>query len=68
MNFIRIFAGILAFLGMALLIYGCFAYLNDGGKLFGVEMGKMETVVPFLLGIFFFFSGVSLLKSSSGKG
>ena len=67
MNMVKTFAGILTFIGILLLVYGCFAFLNGGGRLFGVAIDKWGTLAPFVLGIIFFIAGLSLMKSMAKK-
>lgn len=62
MDLKQTFGAVLTILGIIGLIYGAYAFLAGGGSLAGVQVDKFSAAVPFIVGLIFFFSGISLIK------
>jgi hypothetical protein len=62
MNLKRTFGAILTILGIVCLLWGSYAFLNGGGSVGDVSVNQISAVVPFILGLIFFFTGISLIK------
>ncbi len=60
----KIFGSTLTILGIIVVLYACVAFLSDGKEVFGLSVSKWEALVPFLVGVVFLSSGISLLKNS----
>ncbi|MBC5991454.1 hypothetical protein [Pontibacter cellulosilyticus] len=60
MNMKRTFGGVLLILGIIGIIWGAYAFLMGGD---GVAVGQYTAAVPFIVGLIFFFSGISLIKT-----
>ena len=56
----RTFGGVLLILGIIGIIWGAYAFLMGGD---GVAVGQYTAAVPFIVGLIFFFSGISLIKT-----
>ncbi|MCC9167624.1 hypothetical protein [Pontibacter harenae] len=57
----KTFGAILTTLGIIGLIWAAYAFMMGGD---GGVVGKYTSVVPFVIGLIFFFSGISLVKST----
>ncbi|WP_439882362.1 hypothetical protein ACSX1A_04180 [Pontibacter sp. MBLB2868] len=57
----RTFGAVLLILGIIGIIWGAYAFLMGGD---GVAVGKFTAAVPFVVGLIFFFSGISLVKTT----
>jgi hypothetical protein len=64
MNIKRIFGAILTLLGIASLIYAAFLFVNTSGGLRDVKALAIYGV----LGLLFFISGISLVRSTKDEG
>ncbi|WP_299821576.1 hypothetical protein [uncultured Pontibacter sp.] len=64
MNMKRTFGGVLLILGIIGIIWGAYAFLMGGD---GVVVGKFTSAVPFVVGLIFFFSGISLVKTTKDE-
>lgn len=64
MSLQKVFGSILTLLGVALLIFSGFAFLRDGAAFFGMAISQWEAIVPFILGVIFFSSGIKLISSA----
>ncbi|AKD04418.1 hypothetical protein POKO110462_06405 [Pontibacter korlensis] len=64
MNQKRTFGTILTLLGIVGIIWGAYAFLMGGD---GGVIGKYTSVVPFLVGLIFFFSGINLIKTTKDE-
>ncbi|WP_181305375.1 hypothetical protein [Rufibacter sp. XAAS-G3-1] len=62
MNLKRTFGAILTILGIVCLIWGAYAFLAGGGSVGNVSVNQFSAAVPFVLGLIFFFTGISLIK------
>ena len=60
MNMKRTFGGVLLILGIIGIVWGAYAFLMGGD---GVAVGQYTAAVPFIVGLIFFFSGISLIKT-----
>lgn len=58
-----IFGTLLTILGVIIVLYACVAFLSDGKVILGLSVNKTESIVPFLVGLVFFGSGIGLIKS-----
>lgn len=63
MNQKRTFGAILTILGIIGIIYGAMGFLGVAG----VALGKMNSLVPFVVGLIFFFAGINLVKTTSDR-
>ncbi|MBC6609722.1 hypothetical protein MUN82_07910 [Hymenobacter aerilatus] len=63
MNQKRTFGTILTVLGIVGIIIGAMGFLGVGG----IGLGKMNSFVPFLVGLIFFFAGINLVKTTSDR-
>jgi predicted Na+-dependent transporter len=61
MNMKRTFGAILTILGIVGIIWGAYAFMMGGD---GGVVGKYTSVVPFIVGLIFFFSGINLVKTT----
>lgn len=61
----KVFGSILTLLGVAMLIFSGFAFLQEGAAILGLSISQWEAVVPFIIGIIFFSSGIKLINASS---
>jgi uncharacterized membrane protein len=65
MDLKQTFGSILTILGIILLIFGAYAFLAGGGSLGDLQLNKLSALVPFIVGLIFFFSGIGLIKRTS---
>lgn len=63
MNQKRTFGSILTILGIIGIILGAMGFLGVGG----LHLGKMNSVVPFIVGLIFFFAGINLVKTTGDR-
>ncbi|QHL86293.1 hypothetical protein GU926_02075 [Nibribacter ruber] len=64
MNLKRTFGAILTILGIVGVIWGAYAFLAGGGSVGDVSVNKFSAAVPFVVGLIFFFTGISLVKAT----
>lgn len=64
MNMKRTFGAILTILGIVGIIWAAVAFLSGGSAVGGVAVGRYTAAVPFIVGLIFFFSGISLVKTT----
>jgi hypothetical protein len=64
MNLKRTFGAILTILGIAGIIMGAYAFISGGGM---GSLTKLNGWVPFIVGLIFFFSGISLIKNTGDR-
>ncbi|TXK46396.1 hypothetical protein FVR03_10960 [Pontibacter qinzhouensis] len=64
MNMKRAFGAILTVLGIIGIIWGAYAFVMGGD---GGAIGKYTALVPFLVGLIFFFSGIGLVKTTKDQ-
>lgn len=62
MNMKRTFGAILTLLGIIFIIWSAFAFLSGGSSVAGLSVGKLNAIVPFIIGLIFFGSGIGLIK------
>ena len=63
MDIIKFLATTLTILGIFLLLIACLIYLKEGGKVLGIFIeNKWDSLAPFILGLIFLASGVSMIK------
>ncbi|WP_345029524.1 hypothetical protein [Ravibacter arvi] len=62
-RFKRFFGALLTVIGILLVLFACVAFLSDK-PVFGLEITKWETLVPFVVGALFMIPGVSLISNS----
>ena len=62
MNMKRTFAAILTVLGIIFIIWAAYAFMTGGSSVGDVNVGKYNSLVPFIVGMIFFVSGISLIK------
>lgn len=63
MNQKRTFGSILTVLGIIGIIIGALSFLGMGG----LHIGKMNSIVPFIVGLIFFFAGINLVKTTGDR-
>ncbi len=63
MNQKRTFGAILTILGIIGIIYAALGFLQIGG----VGLGKLNSLVPFGVGLIFFFAGINLVKATGDR-
>jgi uncharacterized membrane protein len=63
MNQKRTFGSILTVLGILGIIYAALAFLQIGG----LGLSKMNSIVPFIVGLIFFFAGINLVKTTGDR-
>ncbi len=64
-NLKKFFGSFLTILGVVVVLFACVAFLNDGKPVLGMSVTKWESLVPFLVGLVFLITGVSLIGQSS---
>ncbi|SNR30567.1 MULTISPECIES: hypothetical protein [Hymenobacter] len=63
MNQKRTFGSILTILGILGIIAGALGFLQIGG----LGLSKMNSLVPFVVGLIFFFAGINLVKTTGDR-
>lgn len=66
MNLQKLFGTILTLLGIIMLILAGIAALQGGLNVLGLVISQWEALVPFILGVIFFSSGIKLINATSG--
>ncbi|AKQ45443.1 hypothetical protein [Rufibacter radiotolerans] len=64
MNLKRTFGAILTILGIVGVIWGAYAFLAGGDSVGGVSVNQFSAAVPFVVGLIFLFTGISLVKAT----
>jgi uncharacterized membrane protein len=62
MDLKQTFGAILTILGIICLIYAAYAFLAGGDSVGSLHVGQFSSLVPFIVGMIFFFAGISLIK------
>ncbi|MDB5261268.1 MAG: hypothetical protein JWQ14_549 [Adhaeribacter sp.] len=65
MNMKRSFGALLTILGIIGIIWGAYAFMNGGGT--GLPGGKFNALIPFVVGLIFFGSGIGLVKGTKDE-
>ncbi|MFN8357418.1 MAG: hypothetical protein U0Y10_23375 [Spirosomataceae bacterium] len=63
-NLKKFFGSFLTILGVVVVLFACVAFLSDGKPVLGMSVTKWESIVPFLVGLVFLVTGVSLIGQS----
>ncbi|RSK25262.1 hypothetical protein [Hymenobacter metallilatus] len=63
MNQKRTFGSILTVLGIIGIILGALGFLGIGG----LGLSKMNSLVPFVVGLIFFFAGINLVRTTGDR-
>ena len=63
-QFRRFFGAALTIIGTFVILFACVAFLSDSKPVMGFSITKGESAVPFIIGMIFFLSGVSLVRES----
>ncbi|QIX59670.1 hypothetical protein FY528_18415 [Hymenobacter lutimineralis] len=63
MNQKRTFGAILTILGIVGIIYAALGFLHIGG----VSLSKINSLVPFIVGLIFFSAGINLVKATGDR-
>ena len=64
MDIKTIFGIFLTIVGIALLLFSGYIFLRGGGSLFGTAISTWGGIVPFIIGVIFFSSGIKLFKAT----
>ncbi|RYD69617.1 MAG: hypothetical protein EOP53_26875 [Sphingobacteriales bacterium] len=64
MNMKRTFGAILTILGIIGLIWSAVSFLSGGTRIGNLSIGQATALVPFIIGLIFFFSGIGLIKGT----
>lgn len=64
MNMKRAFGAILTILGIVGIIWGAYAFVMGGD---GAAIGQYTAIVPFVVGLIFFFAGINLVKTTKDQ-
>lgn len=64
MNLKRTFGAILTILGIVGVIWGAYAFLAGGDSVGNISMNQFSSAVPFVVGLIFLFTGISLVKET----
>ena len=67
MNLKRTFGSILTILGIIFIIWASFAFMQGGSSVGNVSVGKWNSIVPFIVGLLFFGSGIGLIKGTKDE-
>ena len=67
MNLKRTFGAILTVLGIIGIIMGAYSFMSGGKSIAGLNMNSATALVPFIVGLIFFFSGISLIKHTGDR-
>jgi len=67
MNLKRTFGAILTILGIIGVIWGAYAFLAGGDSVGNISMNQFSAAVPFVVGLIFFFTGISLIKNTADR-
>jgi hypothetical protein len=63
MNIRTIFGVVFTIIGTLLLLISAYALLQDGVRVFGTFIEGYESLVPIILGLIFFGSGIRLISN-----
>ncbi|MBC6990034.1 MULTISPECIES: hypothetical protein [Hymenobacter] len=63
MNQKRTFGAILTILGIIGIIYGALGFMHVAG----VKLSTVNAIVPFAVGLIFFFAGINLVKATGDR-
>ena len=63
MNQKRTFGAILTILGIIGIIYAALGFLGIAG----INLSKINSLVPFIVGLIFFLAGINLVKTTSDR-
>lgn len=67
MNMKRTFGAILTILGIIFIIWASYAFMSGGGSVGDVSVGKWNAIIPFIVGLIFFGSGIGLIKGTKDE-
>jgi uncharacterized membrane protein len=67
MNLKRTFGAILTVLGIIFIIWAAYAFMTGGNSVGGVSVSKYNSLVPFIVGLIFFISGIGLIKGTKDE-
>ncbi|MEZ4888834.1 MAG: hypothetical protein R3E32_29175 [Chitinophagales bacterium] len=62
----KIIGGVLIAVGAIMMLIGSMGLLGGGGQFLGESMGAFGALVPLILGVIFFTSGIGLYKTIGG--
>ena len=63
-NFRRFFGASLTILGVVVILFALVAFLSDNKPVLGLSISKGESIAPFIIGMIFLVTGVSLVRES----
>lgn len=67
MDLKQIFGTLLTILGIIILLVSVIAIISGGTTIIGIAMGVWQGVIVAVLGLIFFLTGISLIKSSPSR-
>ncbi|GEO03687.1 hypothetical protein AAE02nite_13510 [Adhaeribacter aerolatus] len=65
MNMKRSFGALLTILGIIGIIWGAYSFMTGGGG--GLPGGRFNALIPFVVGLIFFGSGIGLVKGTKDE-
>ena len=65
MNMKRSFGALLTILGIIGIIWGAYGFMTGGGA--NIPGGKFNALIPFVVGLIFFGSGIGLVKGTKDE-
>ncbi|PIQ21529.1 MAG: hypothetical protein COW65_08510 [Cytophagales bacterium CG18_big_fil_WC_8_21_14_2_50_42_9] len=67
MNMKRTFGAVLTILGIIFIIWAAYAFMSGGSSVGNISVGKAKSIVPFIVGLIFFSSGIGLVKNTKDE-
>ena len=67
MNLKRTFGAILTILGIIGIIMGAYGFMYTGASMGNMKMTMVTALVPFIVGLIFFFAGIGLIKNTGDR-
>lgn len=61
-KFKRTLGGVLAAIGLLLLLFACFAFMSSTGKVMGFDVTGAKKIAPTVLGLILMVLGVSMIN------
>lgn len=67
MNLKRTFGAILTVLGIVFIMWASYAFMTGGSSVGDISVSKWNAIVPFIVGLIFFGSGIGLIKGTKDE-